>query len=552
MNDSNRESTPATGSPGSQPSAQRQGPKLLFALVCLVTATALVVTLAVRRNAVAAANPPANPLLSPERAAAEKLVPPSVPDDQNFAATPYLAKYLDKATAGESRDRWPDDFSRADRWPRRYPPLADTTDGRQTGRVRWDLLAWKMAFASSQEHPGPAEPNDEIIVSDRPDAGTNAQAAAFVLDALKPYAPVLDELRAARSRPSSRFAIRYDWQNPWGILLPHLAIVKQTVVLLRLKAVAELAAGHSEQGLQDVLLALRLTDSARSEPTLLSQLVRVATLEITMQPIWEGLAARRWSEPQLQTLQATLQSMDFIADLQHALEAEKVWGNLTIALFRDHQSPASFSSLVSEDGSPAAWIKEVDKAIGDAPRAWFDSEQRTFNRIYDQRMFPGIDVAARRVDSRRIDENARETERELRGDKTVVQDHRAFAKAFVVPPGKVHLKLAGAQGSVNLAVVACALERHRSATGAYPKTLSGLTPRFLPKIPHDVVNGEPLHYGLNDDGTFLLYSVGWNGTDDGGEVAFIASGQSPERKEGDWVWRHPATAQPATGSGAGK
>jgi hypothetical protein len=42
------------------------------------------------------------------------------------------------------------------------------------------------------------------------------------------------------------------------------------------------------------------------------------------------------------------------------------------------------------------------------------------------------------------------------------------------------------------------------------------------------------------DGQFILYSVGWNETDDGG-VVVLKKGRTPsiDRKEGDWVWQYP-------------
>jgi hypothetical protein len=51
------------------------------------------------------------------------------------------------------------------------------------------------------------------------------------------------------------------------------------------------------------------------------------------------------------------------------------------------------------------------------------------------------------------------------------------------------------------------------------------------------MNGETYHYRLNADGTFLLYSVGWNQADDGGKVVY--SQDSPniiDFDRGDWVW----------------
>jgi hypothetical protein len=54
-----------------------------------------------------------------------------------------------------------------------------------------------------------------------------------------------------------------------------------------------------------------------------------------------------------------------------------------------------------------------------------------------------------------------------------------------------------------------------------------------------VVGGKPLNYRRTEDGQFLLYSIGWNETDDGGKIALTKSGY-PDKKAGDWVWRYPA------------
>jgi hypothetical protein len=265
-----------------------------------------------------------------------------------------------------------------------------------------------------------------------------------------------------------------------------------------------------------------------------------------MQPIWEGLAAHRWSDVQLQSLQATLQKFDFISALNHSLEAEKVWGNLTIALIRDKRTPNLFASMMEEDKKVESWAREADKAFQKCPRDWFDAEQQNYNRVCEERLLKGYDIAAKRVYPRVVDENIHQMEKTLGGKGTWVKDHLAFAKAFLPALGRVHFKLAGAQGSADLATIACALERHRLATGKYPKGLAELAPRFLKQVPHDLITGEPLHYQLTDDGQFLLYSVGWNETDDNGELAFLASGRGPEKKEGDWVWRYPTAKKSAS------
>jgi len=98
-------------------------------------------------------------------------------------------------------------------------------------------------------------------------------------------------------------------------------------------------------------------------------------------------------------------------------------------------------------------------------------------------------------------------------------------------------KFAAAQGDINLARTACALERYRLAHGEYPPALDALAPQDIEQVPHDVINGQPLHYQRTDDGKFVLYSVGWNETDDGGTVVLNKNG-SVNREKGDWVWKY--------------
>lgn len=522
-------------------------PKVIFTVLSLATLAVLLVTISNRRKLNAQQTPESRPETSAattyaqaERAEAQKLEPLPVPDDQNFAATPYFTSLFNKSIdVGASQ--WPDDFPRANQWPHKIPTLRESPNGRVTGRLQTDLVTWQKTF---QEvfNMGDPKTAESILVADPPDPVANAKAALTVLENLKPYDPALNELRRVQHRPHARFPIKYNWDNPWGILLPHLAIVKRTCQLLRLKASAELAAGNSEQGLQDILLMLRLIEAPRTEPTLISHLVRIACIEITFQPIWEGLAQRRWSEAQLKSLQETLQRIDLLRDMEFSLKAEGTWSKLTIALFRDGKISTIAPLLVDENGKTDPWVEEADKALKSAPRDWFDAEQRNVTRLVKDRLLGGFDVDSRRVEPRVILENAHQLERDLHFEQTetLLTNHTVFARAFLPAISAVHRKFAGTQGYTDLAIVACALEQHRLANGKFPDDLAALAPRFLQKVPHDIISGEALHYELQPDGQFLLYSIGWNNIDDHGELAFLASGRGPEKKDGDWVWRYPA------------
>ena len=90
--------------------------------------------------------------------------------------------------------------------------------------------------------------------------------------------------------------------------------------------------------------------------------------------------------------------------------------------------------------------------------------------------------------------------------------------------------------SRHLALAAIAVERYRLANGALPQTLSDAEAFATPDALTDPMSGELLHYRQEPDG-FLLYSVGWNGVDDGAPELDGMPGA--QWKEGDWMfWVH--------------
>jgi len=96
-----------------------------------------------------------------------------------------------------------------------------------------------------------------------------------------------------------------------------------------------------------------------------------------------------------------------------------------------------------------------------------------------------------------------------------------------------------------LTVTAIALKRFQLRQGNYPQDLNALVPEFLSSVPRDPVDGQPLRYRVNPDGTFLLYSVGEDGQDNGGDPSPAANSKSfvAWLKGRDFVWPQPATPE---------
>ena len=71
----------------------------------------------------------------------------------------------------------------------------------------------------------------------------------------------------------------------------------------------------------------------------------------------------------------------------------------------------------------------------------------------------------------------------------------------------------------SMSLAALALELHRRKHGRHPDSLEQLMPELLPSVPVDWMDGKPIRYRLNPDGTFTLWSVGDNLTDDGSDAS---------------------------------
>jgi hypothetical protein len=483
----------------------------------------------------------------------QSVVPSPVTDDQNFAFSPvwiaeerYNFQNTPKRAEAWYGDRiYGEEVSKifqllpvtesglvGTNWGYRMPPTPETSGNWATARLP-DLKPWQ-AYYRGLEKTNPAA---KIPISPQPQS-----PAEDVLLALSKFDPVIEQLRLDSARPYSRFPIGYDDEDKAAILLPHLAAVKRYSQVLRLRAFAELQSGQSEKALDDVKLMLRLTVAVRTEPFLISHLVRIAVLQIAVQPIYEGLAEHKWSDAQLAELETELAKLNFVADYQVAMRGEMGFQDGLFDYLRHHSEQLSNISGPGDNNPPLPG-RILMHFI---PSGWFYQNQLNCARPMVELILPVANVGQQTISPEKI----------KRADATITAQTRrpnAFniIERLVLPSlGNSVERFAYGQSAVNLARVAIALERYRLAHGGYPESLDALAPQFMEKVPHDVIGGPPsqgsgaaswpLHYRRTDDGQFVLYSVGWNERDDGG-VVVLTKGSTPtvDIIQGDWVWRYP-------------
>jgi hypothetical protein len=395
--------------------------------------------------------------------------------------------------------------------------------------------------------------------------------AADVLLALSRYDVVLAELREAAKHPQSRFPINYRLENPLEIARPHLADLKKCVMVLQLRAIAELEAGQTEQALADVKLILRLAETIRGEPFSISYLVRFNFINQAIQPIWEGLAGQKWSETELKELSQTLSALDFVAEWQACLRAELVseiglveylrrnrdgqgyWGRIGFIMIISIY-PRLFEILDSSENFTSNLPEPINRSLDSLmkclpgeklgrivmklpPDGWYELNKVALAKFCQEQLFPIADAEKHLVSGQKAMEASAILDRKRKALNWGPQS--VFVYLLIPATSQMAMRFATTQNGVDMATLACALERYRLEHKDYPPELTALEPDFVPAITPDVVNGEPLHYRRTENGRFLLYSVGWNGKDDGG-VTGTNQFSHFDPRNGDWVWQYLA------------
>lgn len=451
-------------------------------------------------------------------------VPEKVSDAQNAVMIPMftqLFEYTINPTNGSKQlkgDPNPDEFksfqknawgsSLYGQW--RLSQKAVLTELQDYYRGTNDYGKHEFPIADKPQKPG----EDILLALSRSDAAVNTLKESF------------------KTRPYAQFPVEY--QDGLGCLLPHLAKLKGIAQFLRPRSLAELSLNQNEKAFDDIMLSLHLVDSLRTEPILISQLVRIAMLELSIQPIWEGMANHQWNDEQLVSMYDQFAKMNFLSSYKLAMRGERTFC-----------TEYAFDSLIQHGVEPDMWgmgKKEetsfidqiVPKLVSSMPSGWFRQNEALAVQCLIK-MGNVVDAEHHAIDF----DSMTKLDKEIIAISTRRTPYTFLCGMLLPAVSKAFLRFSQGQVTADLARVACNLERYRLANGKYPESLDALVPKYMTKVPDDLMSGKPLHYKTKEDGTFELYSVGADRVDNGGKVGM--TGKKDPRwdpNSGDWVWRY--------------
>ena len=501
---------------------------LLVLMVSLITLTALVLTIERWRGRKAWAKFTKEMEQKGESLDLKNFIPKKPEDSENLASLPILQSlFLHANQAQNSRSPGTSspvstNYSTATlqniNLQERMPKSTNRVDQSSPLKgIRTSFEQWKTFYVGNTNYP---------------QAPAGADAATVMRAASSKYAPVLQEIRGAINRPYCVFPLRYE--DTVDTLLPHLSVVKSITSLANFSALTQMAAQNPEGAFDETMLTLKIAQCLKSEPTLISQLVRIATLSLAANTAWEGLSRRLWNETQIKAIQEMVATIDQLTDYGQTVRSERAFSNLII------------EGMIGGDNKLVGMLtggqgKVLSKLNLEG---MMRQNQLLINRLHQDYSLALIDATQRRA----YPEKANHFEDVVKNMPRT--PYNILAKMLFPALDKTAAKMARSQSTLDCLVVSCAIERYRLANGHYPDALSSLVPKWISAVPNDVIDGQPLRYQKSAGGGYILYSIGWDQIDDNGSPVGYKSlkGDTSHTRLkaaelGDWTWMVPGLSQ---------
>ena len=366
------------------------------------------------------------------------------------------------------------------------------------------------------------------------------QTAADYLAWTDQFQTDFEVIREALKRPYAR--MDGDYQQPFAMPIPNFVVVRYMAQTLAQRTQCYLLLGQSEKALRELTLIHDMRRLLEGGPTgkqmtLVAAMINAAVTGLYVETIADGMRLGAWREPQLAAIQVQLKQINLFPTGVAAFRSERA--AVCHSLESIPATELANQRLVRTGDATSLWQRLKDPRflfLTLAPRGWVYQNIATL-AVWDQKWLDGVDLTNHLILCRQQDD----VNRELRGTRMDRSPYTFLAAIALHNYSRAWQTLARYQTMANEAFVACALERYRLEQSQYPKALDALVPQFAEQLPYDIVAGQPLKYRLTGDGQFVLYSVGWNEKDDGGQLVLNKDGR-PNSEQGDWVWRYP-TAQ---------
>lgn len=370
---------------------------------------------------------------------------------------------------------------------------------------------------------------------------------ADLANQLRQVGPILNQTKEALQQPT--FVMDLDYRKGISLLLPHVSKIRTVTRALAAATLNDLHEEKLDDALKNLEAIAKLSRFSENEPLIISQLVGMAVEYLGVTISWEALQTPGWNDTQLEKLQNIWRPTHRLQDVARSFETERAMTIWTFQTIRKSKNTC---------------IGETSKALRESPEyqlgdrsSWLNSYWMMYLRIFlwhmawswhdelhNLRLWQTWIEGARSA----VQKESWSSAKSLLNHQDVLHhfyDRCRFIFSTGSPSvGQSVLSVSRFETQREMTVAAIALKRYQLRHHKLPSDLAILLPEFLSKLPHDYINGEPLHYHLDGNGSFALYSVGEDGRDDGGNPNPLPGKTFKNIWDGqDIVWPMPASQE---------
>lgn len=309
----------------------------------------------------------------------------------------------------------------------------------------------------------------------------------------------------ATGMPECRFPLNYE-DGP-GTLVPHLSKFRGLAQLFALRTCLIAQQGDYDAALQSFETSLAMGDALKSEPFVISQLVRFSVDRIAISAL-EAIFSEGKEK---------INFKDYNELISYIDKKEKTlinsWAS-EIAFMGGYAYGDIFHGRYRRRENFIPFINDVSGSVG-IRMFWKAYPGYFFLPIFKRDAAFYLDCKTKVMQL--FDKPFHIVQKQLREfDEEIERQRKYIVGGYIHGPiSNIHQRQSEYMARMNTLKIVCALQIYKERTGRYPETLEQLVPDIQKELPPDPFTGKDYKY-RQEDGGFVVYSAGPNQKDDDG------------------------------------
>jgi hypothetical protein len=302
-------------------------------------------------------------------------------------------------------------------------------------------------------------------------------------------------LAAAQAEGESRFPVEFE--KGFSALLPNAQKMRALARLMKLRGRVAVARGRTDQAVQSVEAVFATSRAMEHQLLLIEHLVRLALANMALRETEFLLNEVELTDEQLVRLQAEVQALDLQQGLTEGLLGERALGYHAF-----HHLEQMNGGEVGAPPNPGEG--SLSRPTDCRLHLGFMQELITASRQPFPEALEAADVSQTRL-------------MQLAGERNPIKRYNAMMTLLIMPATASSFQATGRNLALrDVTLCAIAVKRHQLKHGQWPQSIAQLVPEFLPAVPADPFDGQPLRL-VATQAELVIYSVGKDLQDGGGQ-----------------------------------